>query len=239
MSKEYHNRGWDKRRERYGPSGFPNGGSFKGCNWNGVCKRHGINHGPNPMKGKHHSEESRLKASESNKIAQNTPRMLAKKAADARRQWKNPEVRKKIHDGNVEHERDMVDTAERFSKVPGKYISLDRIRPDGLYIDPDKRIYAVETDRTNGRNLKARRKYEGTTFFDGVLWVHYPVEADFEAICLNCRRRFKHEIPSRPRKYCSDECRYQAMDGKVPVGMMVARGYDAERYANKTEPQEG
>ena len=62
----------------------------KGCNYGGICLKHGVSHGPPGMQSKHHTVQSKLKTSESNKLAQNSPELLAKKASDAARQGRDP-----------------------------------------------------------------------------------------------------------------------------------------------------
>ncbi len=204
------------------------GSPTKGCNFGDTCHKCGVNHGPPGMQGKHHSKESKMKSSESNKLAHNTPEMLAKKSADATNQWKDPARLARRLASFQEHEDAVQEEANKLRADGYEVLPLDKVvRPD-MIAKKDGKIFAVEVD-FDGNTRKG--KYDGVTFFDEVIWRYRHREPLYKVNCQTCGEEFGYDIRTPPTpKFCSMKCRDLSMKGKVPVAAMVARGYDSDAY---------
>lgn len=206
-----HGEGAMRRYFRETGSGQYHGGFFgNGHTYEDVCPKCGEHHQPG-MLGKHQSEESKMKSSESNKLAHNTPEMLAKKSADATRQWRDPARLARRLASFQEHEDAVQEEADKLRADGYEVLPLDKVvRPD-MIAKKDGKLFAVEVD-FDGNTRKG--KYDGVTFFDDVIWRYRHREPLYKANCQTCGKEFGYDIKSANQKFCSEKCYYASMEGK-------------------------
>ena len=230
------------------------GSPTKGCNYGTVCLKHGVNHGPAGMQGKHHSEESKRKSSLANRVAKNRPEAVELARQQAIEMGKNPVTINRRLTAIREHQEAIQEEIQNLQGDGYDAIDLDNdIRPD-ILARKDGKIIAVEVDFGRTKFDKydmtdGNGQFQGIRFFDDVFWVVYreanrqhqivekmpkighvtervvaEIGVYYSAICQTCGKEFKYKIKTANRKYCSLPCYYRSMDGKVPVAAMRARG---------------